>query len=258
VPRAYLFAGKAAPGYAMAKLHIRLLNDVASVVNADPMMKGRLAMAFVPNYGVSLAERIIPASEVSIQISTAGTEASGTSNMKFALNGALTIGTLDGANVEIRDAVGPENFFLFGLTTPEVAALRQAGYDPQRYIEASPALSEAIELIESGFFSLGDRDRYKAIVDTLRGHDHYMVCADFDAYVAAEALAARSYRDQRDWQRRSLFNIVGASAFSSDNTIRQYAREIWGIEPIKTDLSCVSVGMERTQPESTILKGPRG
>jgi glycogen phosphorylase len=254
VPRAYIFAGKAAPGYAMAKLHIRLLNDVASVINADPMMKGRLAMAFVPNYGVSLAETIIPASDVSIQISTAGTEASGTSNMKFALNGALTIGTLDGANVEIRDAVGPENFFLFGLTTPEVTALHQAGYDPNPYIEASPDLAEAIELIASGFFSLGDKDRYKAVVDTLRGRDHYMVCADFDAYAAAEVRAAKAYRDTRDWSRRSLFNIVGASAFSSDNTIRQYANEIWDIKPIKTDLSSVSVGpAERTQPDSVIL-----
>jgi glycogen phosphorylase len=252
VPRAYIFAGKAAPGYSMAKLHIRLLNDVASVINADPMMRGRLSMAFVPNYGVSLAETIIPASEVSLQISTAGTEASGTSNMKLALNGALTIGTLDGANVEIRDEVGSENFFLFGLTTPEVAALRHSGYDPMRYINASPALAEAIELIASGFFSLGDKDRFKAIVDNLRYHDHYLVCADFDAYVGAQELAARCYRDQRDWARRSLFNIVGASAFSSDNTIRQYAREIWNIEPVKTDLSRVSVG-DRTQPESGIL-----
>jgi starch phosphorylase len=252
VPRAYIFAGKAAPGYTMAKLHIRLLNDVASVINSDPMMRGRLAMAFVPNYGVSLAETIIPSSDVSLQISTAGTEASGTSNMKFALNGALTIGTLDGANVEIRDAVGPENFFLFGLTTPEVAALRQTGYDPAPYIAASPALAEALELIGSGFFSLGDNNRYKAIVDNLRTIDHYMLCADFEAYVAAQALAARSYRDQRDWSRRSLFNIVGASAFSSDNTIRQYAQEIWGIQPVKTDLSCVSLGLERRQPDSTI------
>jgi len=252
VPRAYIFAGKAAPGYTMAKLHIRLLNDVASVINSDPMMRGRLAMAFVPNYGVSLAETIIPSSDVSLQISTAGTEASGTSNMKFALNGALTIGTLDGANVEIRDAVGPENFFLFGLTTPEVTALRQSGYDPAPYIAASPALAEALELIGSGFFSLGDNNRYKAIVDNLKTIDHYMLCADFDAYVAAQALAARSYRDQRDWSRRSLFNIVGASAFSSDNTIRQYATEIWGIQPVKTDLSCVSLGMEKRQPDSGV------
>jgi starch phosphorylase len=244
-PRVYIFAGKAAPGYAMAKLHIRLLNDVAAVVNADPMMQGRLAVAFVPNYGVSLAECIIPASEVSLQISTAGTEASGTSNMKLALNGALTIGTLDGANVEIRDAVGHENFFLFGLTTPQVGELRAAGYNPLAFIDRSPALEEAIELIGSGFFSLGDRDRFKPIVDHLRQRDHYLVCADFEDYSAAEARAARAYENPRDWARRSLFNIVGASAFSSDNTIRQYAQEIWGIEPTKTDLDCVCLGPAR-------------
>jgi starch phosphorylase len=254
VPRAYVFAGKAAPGYAMAKLHIRLLNDVASVVNTDPVMQGRLAMAFVPNYGVSLAETIIPASDVSVQISTAGTEASGTSNMKLALNGALTIGTLDGANVEIREAVGPENFFLFGLTTPEVAELRARGYDPSWYIARSPVLEEALELIGSGFFSLGDRDRFKSIVDHLRTRDAYMVCADFDAYVAAEAAAAQRYRDPSDWAKRSLFNIVGASLFSSDNTIRQYASEIWDIKPLKTDLSRVSGAVaERIIPESGMV-----
>jgi glycogen phosphorylase len=242
VPRAYIFAGKAAPGYAMAKLHIRLLNDVATVVNGDPMMMGRLAVAFVPNYGVSLAECIIPASEVSLQISTAGTEASGTSNMKLALNGALTIGTLDGANVEIRDEVGHDNFFLFGLNTPQVAALRAQGYDPRAFIARSPVLEEAIELIASGFFSLGDKDRFKPIVDHLRGRDTFLVCADFDGYVAAEALAAQAYQDPRDWARRSLCNIVGASAFSSDNTIRKYASEIWRIQPVKTDLGCVSLG----------------
>ncbi|HEU4580355.1 MAG TPA: glycogen/starch/alpha-glucan phosphorylase [Polyangiaceae bacterium] len=246
-PRVYIFAGKAAPGYAMAKLHIRLLNDLASVVNADPMMQGRLAVAFVPNYGVSLAECIIPASEVSLQISTAGTEASGTSNMKLALNGALTIGTLDGANIEIRDAVGHENFFLFGLTTPEVGELRAAGYRPRAFIERSPALQEALDLIGSGFFSLGDRDRFAPIVQDLRQRDHYMVCADFDDYLAAEARAARAYEDPRDWARRSLFNIVGASAFSSDHTIQKYAQEIWGIEATKTDLECVSLGPGRAK-----------
>jgi starch phosphorylase len=245
-PRVYIFAGKAAPGYAMAKLHIRLLNDVAAVVNGDPMVRGRLAVAFIPNYGVSLAECIIPAAEVSLQISTAGTEASGTSNMKLALNGALTIGTLDGANVEIRDAVGHENFFLFGLNTPEVAALRAAGYDPQSYIQRNPALEEAIDLIASGFFSLGDRDRFKPIVDHLRQRDTYLVCADFAEYVAAEARAAAAYDSPRDWARRSLFNIVGASSFSSDNTIRQYAQDIWSIEPVKTDLSSVSPGRMRS------------
>jgi starch phosphorylase len=246
VPRAYIFAGKAAPGYAMAKLHIRLLNDVATVVNGDPMMHGRLAVAFVPNYGVSLAECIIPASEVSLQISTAGTEASGTSNMKLALNGALTIGTLDGANVEIRDEVGHDNFFLFGLNTPQVAALRAQGYDPLAFIARSPVLEEAIELIASGFFSLGDKDRFKPIVDHLRFRDTYLVCADFDDYVAAETRAAQAYQDPRDWARRSLCNIVGASAFSSDNTIRKYASEIWRIQPVKTDLGCVSLGRSLT------------
>jgi starch phosphorylase len=239
-PRAYLFAGKAAPGYAMAKLHVKLLNDVAAVVNSDPAVRGRLAMAFVPNYGVSLAETIIPAADLSVQISTAGTEASGTSNMKLALNGALTVGTLDGANVEIRDAVGADNFFLFGLTAAEVAELRAAGYHPGAFIDRSPALAEALELIGSGFFSLGDRDRFKPIVDDLRGRDPFLVCADFEAYVAAEAKAATVFRDVRDWSRRALHNIVGTSGFSSDNTVRQYAAEIWGITPVRTDLSLLS------------------
>ena len=236
-PRAYIFAGKAAPGYAMAKLHIRLLNDVASVINGDPEMRGRLAVAFVPNYGVSLAEAIIPAADVSLQISTAGKEASGTSNMKFAMNGALTIGTLDGANVEIREAVGAENFLLFGLTTPQVQAALEAGYDPGRFIAQSHALAEAIALISDGFFSLGDRERFHPIVDRLRQDDPFLICADFDAYCAAVTSAAAGYRDRRAWSRRALHNIVGASAFSSDATIRQYAQDIWGIQPVKTDLT---------------------
>ena len=239
-PRAYIFAGKAAPGYFLAKLHIRLLNDVAAVINADPAVRGRLSMAFVPNYGVSLAQTIIPSADLSLQISTAGKEASGTSNMKFALNGALTLGTLDGANVEIRDAVGHDNFFLFGMTTPEVAARRAAGYRPGDFIAQSPALAQALDLIESGFFSLGDRDRYKPVLDNLKWDDPFMVCADFDAYVAAEARAAAAYLSPRDWSRRALFNIMGASRFSSDATIRQYASEIWGLVPVKTDLALVN------------------
>jgi starch phosphorylase len=241
-PRAFIFAGKAAPGYAMAKLHIRLLNDVASVVNADPAVRGRLAMAFVPNYGVSLATTIIPSADLSVQISTAGKEASGTSNMKFALNGALTIGTLDGANVEIRDAVGHENFFLFGMNVDQVVALRDSGYRPGDYIAKSPALQQALELIGSGFFSLGDRDRYKPILDNLQWHDPFMVCADYDAYAEAEARAAAAYLNPHDWARRALFNIMGGSRFSSDATIRQYASEIWGIGAVKTDLSLVDQG----------------
>jgi glycogen phosphorylase len=243
-PRAYIFAGKAAPGYAMAKLHIRLLNDVASVINGDPAMRGQLAVAFVPNYGVSLAEAIIPSADVSLQISTAGKEASGTSNMKFAMNGALTIGTLDGANVEIREAVGAENFLLFGLTTPEVQAELEAGYNPDRYIACSPALAEAVSLISDGFFSLGDRDRFHPIVDRLRQDDPFLVCADFDAYRAAVNRAAALYRDPGTWSCRALQNIVGASAFSSDATIKRYAEEIWRIKPVKTDLTLLGEGLE--------------
>ena len=238
-PRAYIFAGKAAPGYAMAKLHIKLLNDVATVINADPAVRGRLSVVFLANYGVSLAQALIPAADVSLQISTAGKEASGTSNMKFALNGALTVGTLDGANVEIREAVGPENFFLFGLTTPEVAALWASGYDPGAYIARSAALSEALDLIEGGFFSLGEVDRFKPIIDSLRHHDPFLVCADFDAYFAAETHAGRRFGDTRAWARSALYNIVGAARFSSDATIKRYADEIWHIQPEKTDLSCI-------------------
>jgi starch phosphorylase len=235
LPRCYVFAGKAAPGYAMAKLQIKLLNDVAAVVNTDPVVRNRLAMAFIPNYGVSLAQTIIPAADLSVQISMAGTEASGTSNMKFAMNGALTIGTLDGANIELRDAVGAENFFLFGLTTPEIAARRKAGYHPMSHIARSSALSEAIELIGSGFFSMGDGDRYKPIVDMLRGPDPYMVCADFDSYVECEARAAAVYGSAEDWSRRALFNIAGARRFSIDNTVREYASQIWNIRPVSPE-----------------------
>ena len=237
VPRVYLFAGKAAAGYTMAKLHIRLLNDVAAVINSDPEVQGRLSVAFVPNYGVTVAQSMIPAADLSVQIATAGTEASGTSNMKFALNGALTIGTLDGANVELREAVGPDNFFLFGLQSDEVARLKQEGYDPGARIAASPDLGKALALIESGFFSFGDPDRYRQVVESLRHEDRYFVCADFDSYVAAESQAAEVYRNSADWSRRALINIAGASRFSSDDTIRQYAEEIWGVRPVEVDLA---------------------
>ena len=235
-PRVYLFAGKAAAGYAMAKLNIKLLNDVAEVINSDPAVQGRLAMAFLPNYGVSLAQAIIPAADVSVQISTAGMEASGTSNMKFALNGALTLGTLDGANVEIREAVGPENFFLFGLDTEGAAELRRRGYQPRQSIERSPELAEALALIESGFFSFGEPDRFAPLLASLRGPDPFLVCADFDDYLAAEAGAAAAFADPVDWARRALHNIAGASRFSSDETIKQYASEIWGLQAAEIDL----------------------
>jgi len=241
-PRAYLFAGKAAAGYEMAKLQIRLINDVASVVNNDPEVEGRIAVAFVPNYGVSLAQAIIPAADLSVQISTAGYEASGTGNMKFALNGALTVGTLDGANVEIREAVGAENFFLFGLDAEQVAARKRDGYDPGAEIAKSAELREALELIESGFFSFQEKDRFRAIADNLRYHDPYLVCADFASYLQTEAAAAEVFRDRTEWSRRALLNIAGASRFSADETIRQYASEIWGLSPVPVDAGALSRG----------------
>jgi starch phosphorylase len=236
VPRTYIFSGKAAAGYAMAKLHIRLIHDIADVINADPGTSDRLRVVFIPNYGVSLAQTIIPAADVSLQISQAGKEASGTSNMKFALNGALTVGTLDGANVEIREAVGPENFFLFGMSVEEVRALFARGYQPGQFIAKSPELAHAISLIDSDFFCLGDPERYAAISHHLRYSDPYMVCADFDAYVAALASASEVYRTPREWSKRALCNIAGASTFSSDATIRAYAKEIWDLMPVKAEL----------------------
>jgi starch phosphorylase len=231
-PRTYIFAGKAAPGYAMAKLHIRLLNDVASVINEDAETRDLLRVVFVPNYSVSLAQTI-PAADISLQISQAGKEASGTSNMKFALNGALTVGTLDGANVEIRDAVGHENFFLFGLTVEEVQALYRHGYHSSSFIEGEPALARALSLLDSDFFCLADSHRYAAVVNTMRYHDHFMVCADFAAFCASMREAADLYRSPRQWQRRAAFNIAGGSEFSSDATIRAYAKEIWDLKPVK-------------------------
>jgi glycogen phosphorylase len=236
-PRVYIFAGKAAAGYTMAKLHIRLINDVAAVINSDPEVQDKLAVVFIPNYGVSLAQSIIPAANVSIQISTAGKEASGTSNMKFAMNGALTLGTLDGANVEIREDVGPENFFLFGLHTEQVSEMVRKGYHPAPFIEASPRLAEALSLIESGFFSLGEPNRFRDVINNLRHHDPFLVCADFEAYVAAEAAAAELYGNPLEWSRKALLNIAGSSRFSSDETIRQYAQDIWNLKPVRVDTS---------------------
>jgi starch phosphorylase len=240
VPRVYIFAGKAAPGYLVAKLHIKLINDIAAMINSDPAVRGKLTVVFLPNYGVSLAQTIIPAADLSVQISTAGKEASGTSNMKLALNGALTIGTLDGANVEIREAVGPENFFLFGLRADEVTSHKARGYSPGSYIARSPALAEALALIDSGFFSLGEPARFRSVLESLRHHDPYMICADFDGYTACEARAAEVFRDKRAWTKSVVYNIAGTSKFSSDNTIKQYASEIWDIKPLSVDVSLLA------------------
>jgi starch phosphorylase len=233
VPRTFVFAGKAAPGYAMAKAHIRLISDVSSIINEDPAVRGRLRMVFLPNYGVTLAERIIPAADISLQISLAGTEASGTGNMKLSMNGALTIGTLDGANIEIRDRVGAENFFLFGLTAPEVDDVRRAGYQSRDYIKKSPMLGRVVDLLRSGFFSPDDRSRGAGMAAYLEEHDPFLVCADFDDYSRAMAEASAAYRDRSEWMRRVVKNIAGMASFSSDATIARYARDIWQATPVR-------------------------
>ncbi len=236
LPRTFLFGGKAAPGYATAKLHIKLINDVAAIVNADRWTRHRLRVVFLRNYNVSLAERIIPAADVSEQLSLAGMEASGTGNMKFMMNGALTVGTLDGANIEIREAAGAENFFLFGMDAGEVEQRRRAGYRPEVFVERSAALREVLGLLADGVFSPDEPGRYRGLVEDLRHHDHYMVCADFDSYAAAQAAVADAYRRPDDWARMVVHNLARSGRFSSDRTIREYAEQIWGAEPVVIDL----------------------
>ncbi|VXC68184.1 glycogen/starch/alpha-glucan phosphorylase [Sphingomonas sp. 8AM] len=229
-PRVKLFAGKAASSYHQAKLIIKLAGDVARRVNADPSIGGLLKVAFVPNYNVSLAERMVPAADLSEQISTAGMEASGTGNMKFALNGALTIGTLDGANVEIRDHVGAENIVIFGLTADEVAAKRADGYNPRDVIENSAELAQAVNAIASGVFSPDDHDRYRDLMNGLYDHDWFMVAADFDAYAAAQRDVDARWADRDGWSRSAIRNVANMGWFSSDRTIGEYAHEIWGVK----------------------------
>lgn len=235
-PRTVLFGAKAAPGYKAAKLTIKLINAIADVVNGDVDLGGRLRVAFLPNYRVSLAERIIPAADLSEQISTAGKEASGTGNMKLAMNGALTIGTLDGANIEIRDAVGPENFFLFGLTTEEVHNVQRTGYRPRAIYEKNQRLKEVIDLIATGFFSSDDPNLFRPLMETLLDHDTYLLFADFDAYVECQHQVSEVFLDAKSWHTKALHNIAKVGPFSSDRTIREYAKEIWGAEPVKVEL----------------------
>jgi starch phosphorylase len=229
VPRVKIFAGKAAASYAQAKLIIKLANDIASVVNKDPHTRDLLQIAFLPNYNVSLAEAIIPAADLSEQISTAGMEASGTGNMKLALNGALTIGTLDGANVEIRDHVGADNIFIFGLKAHEVEERRRTGLDAQSTIAASPLLAAAIGTIEKGVFSSGDGGRFGALTHALRHADYYMLSADFDAYFRTQREIDRLWQSPHDWTRMSIRNIANMAWFSSDRAIREYAQDIWNV-----------------------------
>ncbi|KAA5541858.1 glycogen/starch/alpha-glucan phosphorylase [Roseiconus nitratireducens] len=231
-PQTFIFGAKAAPGYWMAKLIIKLINSLAETINRDPDVRDQLRVLFVPNFNVSLAERIYPAADLSEQISMAGKEASGTGNMKFALNGAVTVGTLDGANIEIRERVGEDNFFLFGLTADEVLDLKERGYRPRNYVESDPELSQVIHLIADGRFSGGDRELFQPIVDSLLDHDEYLVLADYRAYVDCCERACQAYLDPDRWTRMSILNTARCGFFSSDRVIGQYCEDIWNLKPV--------------------------
>jgi starch phosphorylase len=234
-PRTVIFGGKAAPGYRMAKLIIKLINSVGAAINQDPVVSQVLKVVFLPDFNVKSSQRVYPAADLSEQISTAGKEASGTGNMKFAMNGALTIGTLDGANIEIRDAVGHENFFLFGLTAEEVERWKAEGYTPHSIYESNPELREAIDLINSGFFSDGDRGLFHPLVESLLTRDDYMLLADYQAYVDCQQRVSDAYSDQNNWTRMSILNSARVGRFSSDRSIREYCRDIWQVRPIAPD-----------------------
>ena len=221
VPRTFIYGGKAAPGYCMAKLIIKLINAVGSMINRDPATRDRLRVVFVPNFSVRTGQRMYPCADLSQQMSTAGKEASGTGNMKFTLNGALTIGTLDGANIEIRAEVGPENFFLFGLSASEVAALKAQGYSPAEVYRTQPQLQEVIDLIASGFFSRGDSELFRPLLDSLLMHDPYLVLADFGAYLDCQRVVAGAYADRDRWTRMSILNVARSGKFSSDRAVRE-------------------------------------
>ncbi|HEY9666552.1 MAG TPA: glycogen/starch/alpha-glucan phosphorylase [Coleofasciculaceae cyanobacterium] len=254
LPRTSIFAGKAAPGYYLAKLVIKLINSVAKLVNNDPDVRHRLKVVFLENFSVSLGQRVYPAANLSEQISTAGKEASGTGNMKFAMNGALTIGTLDGANVEIRDAVGAENFFLFGLTTEEVYALKANGYNPMDYYNSNAELREVIDRIASGYFCPEHPDLFQPIVDSLLHKDEYLLFADYQAYIECQERVAQAYRDQDNWMRMSILNVARTGYFSSDRTIRDYCQDIWNVEPVKIELqeyNQEAAGLKLPQPSVT-------
>lgn len=235
-PRTFIFGGKAAPGYFMAKLIIKLINSVGEVVNTDPVVADRLKVVFFPDFNVKNGQPIYAAADLSEQISTAGKEASGTGNMKFAMNGALTIGTLDGASVEIREEVGPDNFFLFGLTAAEVFDLKSKGYNPQEYYHSNTELREAIDLISSGFFSQGDRDLFKPLVDSLVYHDEYMLLADYQSYIDCQERVSQAYLEQDHWTRMSILNVARMGKFSSDRSMREYCEDIWKVKPFPVNL----------------------
>lgn len=235
VPRTVIFGGKSAPGYAMAKRIIKLINDVADIINNDPLVGDKLKVAFIPNYDVSTAEDIMPAADLSEQISTAGTEASGTGNMKLSLNGALTMGTLDGANIEIMNEVGADNIFIFGLTTGEVDAVRAAGYNPWDYYHGNAELRQVLDMIQNGYFSPDDHDRFKPIFNALTQQgDHYLLLADYASYIERQQEVDALFRDQDAWMRKAILNVAHMGKFSSDRTIREYAKTIWNARTVRT------------------------
>jgi starch phosphorylase len=236
VPRVFIFGGKAAPGYRMAKLIIKLIHSAGEAINADPQARGRLKVVFLPDYNVKLGQRVYPAADLSEQISLAGKEASGTGNMKFAMNGALTIGTLDGANIEIREEVGEENFFLFGLTTPEVEQRKRQGYNPRAIYDANPKLREVLDALVSGEFSRGDRSLFEPLVNSLLNGDEYMLLADYQSYIDCQDRVSEAYKNQEEWTRMSILNVARIGKFSSDRSIRDYCADIWKTWPVKIQL----------------------
>ncbi len=232
-PRTFIFGGKSAPGYFMAKLMIKFITSVADVVNNDPLVADRLKVVFIPNFNVKLGHHIYPMADLSEQISTAGMEASGTGNMKFAMNGALTIGTLDGANIEIREEVGEENFFLFGATAAEIRQLKADGYHPEVCYQENAELHQVIDLVRSGVFSNGDTELFRPLLDSLLKYDEYMLLHDYRSYIECQEEVGRRYRDRDAWVRSSILNTARMGKFSSDRAIKQYGEEVWKVKPVR-------------------------
>jgi starch phosphorylase len=235
-PRTFIFGGKAAPGYRMAKLIIKLIHSVAAVIHDNPLVRDRLKIVFLPNFNVTLGQRVYPAADLSEQISLAGLEASGTGNMKFAMNGALTIGTLDGANIEIREEIGAENFFLFGLTSQEVEKRKAEGYNPRTVYESSPQLREIIGSLTTGEFSHGDRGLFEPLVQSLLSYDPYMLFADYQSYIDCQDHIDQVFNDPDHWTRMSILNVARVGKFSSDRAIRDYCADIWKTWPVKIEI----------------------
>ena len=230
-PRTVIFGGKAAPAYHMAKLIIKLINSVGKVINTDKDVGDKLRVVFLKNYSVTLAEKIIPASELSEQISMAGLEASGTGNMKFALNGALTIGTMDGANIEIKEEVGDENIFIFGLLADEVVKLKESGYNPHKYYETNTILKGAIDRIASDYFSKDEPGIFNPLIDSLLNNDNYCLFADFQSYVDMQDQVSRVYQNADEWTKKSIYNVARIGKFSSDRSVNEYVEKVWKVKP---------------------------